>query len=249
MDAPRQLQPLRLLIERAQAGDDDAFGELFSRTQPRVELLIRLRLGERLRRRLDPEDVVQETFLVAYRSLSSFRAESYRGFAAWLARIADHVILRLHRYHHAHRRDASRERSLEDLTDPRDRPRSRWLDVLEDGAPSPSRLALRDERFERLARAIEELGEDRREVVILARIRELPMDEIARILERGRTACSMLLLRALRDLGRSIGATDSFGLPPRSLASELAPRWRGGESEQRETSAPGGRAGDPVGGG
>lgn len=70
------------LVERARRGDRDAFDLLVSRHLSRVWGLV----WRTLRHREDTEDVVQETFLTAYRSLPDFRGES--SFSTWLSRIA-----------------------------------------------------------------------------------------------------------------------------------------------------------------
>ena len=71
----------QLLVERVQAGDQQAFGLLVGKYQRKL-----LRLVSRLVR--DPaeaEDVAQETFIKAYRALPNFRGES--AFYTWLYRI------------------------------------------------------------------------------------------------------------------------------------------------------------------
>ena len=53
------------LADRVQAGDHHALAELFGRHRERLLKMVRLRLDRRLRGRLDPEDVLQESFLDA----------------------------------------------------------------------------------------------------------------------------------------------------------------------------------------
>ena len=71
-----------VLVERAQAGDVDAFAELASRLQERIYRLI---LGM-TRSPEDADDLTQDTFMIAFRSLKSFRRSS--GFYTWVYRIA-----------------------------------------------------------------------------------------------------------------------------------------------------------------
>ena len=82
---------------------------------------------------------------------------------------------------------------------------------------SQSRDARRNERFERLQRALDSLSDEHRRVVMLARIEKLPIAEVARRLERSPAATSQLLWRALKKLKESFGSTDSFHLPDRRL--------------------------------
>ncbi len=71
-----------ILVERAQAGEADAFAELAGRLHERVYRTI---LGM-TRSPEDADDLTQETFMAAFKSLQSFRRES--SFATWIHRIA-----------------------------------------------------------------------------------------------------------------------------------------------------------------
>ena len=84
------------LAARAAAGDTSAFEAIVQRYQARV-----YRLACRVTSDTEAPDVLQETFLQAYRHLSSFRGESQ--FGTWLYRIATNAAL-------MHRRAAARRR-------------------------------------------------------------------------------------------------------------------------------------------
>ena len=75
------------LVRRAQAGDREAFGVIVRRYQRRV-FAVGIRM---LRNRSDAEDLVQETFLRAYRALDRFEPD--RPLAPWLYRIATNRAL------------------------------------------------------------------------------------------------------------------------------------------------------------
>ena len=92
------------LAARAAAGDAHAFETLVTRYQARV-----YRLACRLTSDTDAPDVLQDTFLQAYRHLASFRAESK--FGTWLFRIATNASL-MHRRGLARRPGESLERFL-----------------------------------------------------------------------------------------------------------------------------------------
>ena len=82
--APESMPRLteRERVERARTGDEEAFGQLVRRHQPRIHRLA----AHMLRDRAEAEDVAQETFIRAYRALARFdgRSEPY----TWLYRIA-----------------------------------------------------------------------------------------------------------------------------------------------------------------
>jgi RNA polymerase sigma-70 factor (ECF subfamily) len=72
------------LVARTNAGDDNAFEELFNRHRRRVALIS----SRFFRRREQIEEIVQETFTKAYFALADFSNTQEASFAAWLARIA-----------------------------------------------------------------------------------------------------------------------------------------------------------------
>jgi DNA-directed RNA polymerase specialized sigma24 family protein len=55
-------------------------------------------------------------------------------------------------------------------------------------------------------------------VIVLARVEELKIREIAERMERSESAVKNLLLRALRELRQNFGDTESLRLPDRSLS-------------------------------
>lgn len=77
---------LQALVRRAQAGDRDAFGEIFMELHPRILRLARVRLHGAA-----ADDAAAETFLRAWSGLARYR-QTPAPFAAWLYGIARHVI-------------------------------------------------------------------------------------------------------------------------------------------------------------
>jgi RNA polymerase sigma-70 factor (ECF subfamily) len=190
------------LIEQARTGDREAQERLAVEYRDRVDNYVRLRVGDHLRKRVEIGDVVQQTFANAFKSLEQFRGKDGETFLRWLRGIAEHVILELARYHR-------REQVLymdHDEVSPSD--------------VSPSRSLRRDERFDRLKEALESLSPDHRDVVVMARLKGLRIDEIARRMNRSPNAVAHLLSRALVKLRKAFGETESFSLPPRRLENE-----------------------------
>jgi RNA polymerase sigma factor (sigma-70 family) len=186
------------LFAKAQGGDRAAFDALVAKYQTRLATLARLRLGSELRGHVEVEDVLQDALLRALRSLPEASFESEQTFFGWLACIVEHVIV-----------DLARSRAA--------RPETRLDGDFADSAVSPSRGLRREERFARLERALDDLGQDDREVIILARIQGLPLKEIALRMGRSHAAVAQLLTRALRKLRSSFGNTGSLHLPDRHL--------------------------------
>lgn len=88
-DSPYHAPEVRTWVEQAQVGDQAAFGRLMERFQRDV-------YGKAfsiVKNHLDADDVVQETFLRAYRALPGFRFES--SFRTWIITIATRQALNL----------------------------------------------------------------------------------------------------------------------------------------------------------
>lgn len=174
------------LVERAQAGDQQAFERLYRLQFPgiarQVAALVR-----------DPdrtEDTVAQTFLLAWRDLPTLRRVDR--FDSWLARIAhNQAMSELRR-----RRTAP----LEDAPEPED----------------PSDLDRPDAAFalrasaDAVHAALIELPDDQRQVLVLRFIRDLPHSETARLLGRSEQATRALQYRALRSMHQIMGGDGSL---------------------------------------
>ncbi|HVQ22590.1 MAG TPA: sigma-70 family RNA polymerase sigma factor, partial [Candidatus Saccharimonadia bacterium] len=146
----------RQLIDAVMSGDREAFRSLVDREQTPVFRTCYRVLG----RIADAEDVSQETFVIAYRSIGTYRGEGTLG--AWLGRIATRQALR--------RLGQRRETSSIDA--PGLRP-----DLV--GGQDPLGLAIAAERATRVRAAVAGLKEPYRETVALRFFAELSLVEIA----------------------------------------------------------------------
>jgi len=162
------------LIRRSAEGDRLAFGELVSLHQAAV-----FRFARSIARTdADAEDALQETFLSAWRSAGSFRGEAT--VRTWFLTIARNAVLRLHR-----RRVDEPER-MEPLQE---------LGVAA-GWGDPETLALQSESRQVIARALDELSVDDREIVVLRDLEGLSGEEVSNILGIGLAAMKTRLHRA-----------------------------------------------------
>jgi len=192
------------LVTRAKAGSREAFDVLVESFEVRLRSAVQARIGPHLRHSVDVDDVLQETFTRAFQSLSRFEWKGENSFYNWLQGISENLILGAA---DRHKRRKSFELQRQDC------PRR-------ESQATASRAMRREERFDRLQKALEALSPDHREVVLLARIEGLQIKEIALRMGRSTSAVKNLLLRALKELKRSFGDTESFHLPDRSLKRE-----------------------------
>jgi RNA polymerase sigma-70 factor (ECF subfamily) len=152
------------LIQLSLAGNREAFGELVLKHQDRLFGTLVHMLGSFH----DARDVAQDAFLLAYEKLGTFRQES--SFYSWLFRIAYNAAISRRR----------RERGMPVSLDER-----RGRTGLEPSDPSLSTDPagqLQSEESQRLVReALDSLGEEYRDAIIMKEIEGLRYEEIARL--------------------------------------------------------------------
>jgi RNA polymerase sigma-70 factor, ECF subfamily len=174
--------------------------------RPYLMVLARLHLDARLRSKIDPADLVQQTLLQATPAVVSLRGRGQPVVAAWLRRILARVLADTLRHFEADKRAVELERSLEaDL----DRSASGLAGWLAADDTSPSERAVRNEELFRLAAALEALPEAQREVVVLKHLRGRTLQEIAEETGRSVAAVAGLLRRGLEGLRHSMTPGES----------------------------------------
>jgi RNA polymerase sigma-70 factor (ECF subfamily) len=159
------------LAVRAAAGDVSSFGVLVSRYQRRV-----YRLASRLTSETDAADILQDTFLQAFKHLPSFRRESR--FGTWLYRIATNASL-MHRRSRARRPTESLEPFLPRFD----------ADGRHDATPDELRVACRtEELLDRATLAskardgLARLPDGYRDAFVLRDLEDMPTAEVAEVL-------------------------------------------------------------------
>lgn len=186
------------LIRRARGGTTDALGQLLDRYGNYLGLLARVQVGRRLQGKIDPADLVQETFLEAHRHFPGFRGQSEPEVAAWLRQIMAGVLSnQLRRYLGTQGRDLRLERELAGELDRSSQALDRGF---ADPGPTPSKLAVGRERAVLLADALGRLPDDYREAIVLRNLEELPFAEVATRMKRSEDAVQKLWVRALAKL-------------------------------------------------
>jgi RNA polymerase sigma-70 factor (ECF subfamily) len=175
-------------------------------------VLARVQLGGRLRSRLDPSDVVQQTLLEAHRKQDQFRGQSPAELAAWLRQMLAYAIADALRAHGRAKRDAARERALHAALDNSSARLEAWLAA---DQSSPSQRAVREEQLLHLAEALARLPEDQRRAVELKHLQGCSVAAIAQRLGRAETAVGGLLRRGMTRLRELLQANegDSHGHP------------------------------------
>jgi RNA polymerase sigma-70 factor, ECF subfamily len=191
------IEPSQLLDE-ARRGSAEARGRLLDSYRNYLRLVARLGMGQRLRAKLDPSDLVQEALLRAHRYFERFRGRTEAELAAWLRRILVRGLADLARHYHA-AGSARRlnECSLEDVIEKSSKV---LLRIGQSRGSSPSQLAQRRELAVLVADALAGLSADHREVVVLRNMEGHNWHEVARMMNRSSGAARLLWVRALKHL-------------------------------------------------
>jgi RNA polymerase sigma-70 factor (ECF subfamily) len=188
------------LLAGAARGVQADWGALLDRHRARLRRMLALRLDQRLQGRVDPSDVIQDTFLEATQRLPEYLRQPAMPFFLWLRFLAGQRLLIVHRRHFgAQQRDAAREVSLYRGAMPEASSAALAARLLGREC-RPSEIAVRAEMKLRLQEALNGMDPLDREVLALRHFEQLSNGEAARVLDIGESAASKRYIRALRRL-------------------------------------------------
>ena len=198
------------LRTRAEKGDAAALAEFFSVHRPRLWRMVDFWLDPRLRTRLDPDDILQESYLNAAQRLPHLAANRAMSFLVWIRAVVRQTFLDAYRRHFgARQRDARRDIQLGGGGAPLATSTTLALQLM-GSLTSPSQAAMRAELHGRLQEAIERMDALDREVLALRHFEELTNAETAEVLGIQPKAASMRYIRALGRLKEILAELPGF---------------------------------------
>ena len=169
-------QDERSLVDRAVAGDTNAFGELYARNLDAIYRYIYYRTGHQQ----DAEDLAEHVFIKAWEALPGYRDYGHP-FKSWLYRIAHNVVI------DHHRRQRTQDESIQ----------TAFAELHEQEPATALGEVIRSEDMAHLAQAIASLSSEQQQVIILRFVEGLSHAEIAHILGKNEGNCRMIQHRAL----------------------------------------------------
>ena len=179
-------------------------GELLESCRAYLLFVANRELDPRLRGKIAPSDVVQETFVDAEEKLTGFRGTSREELQAWLRRILlNNLTDARRRFCDAEKRSIEREQPL----DGDSRAQKPAVDVVAD-VPSPRASMIASEETVVMRDALARLPDDYRRVIQLRSLEQLSFTEVARQLDRSDNAVRKLWSRAIVRLQEELSTLD-----------------------------------------
>jgi RNA polymerase sigma-70 factor (ECF subfamily) len=195
------------LVVASKRGDNEALGRLLEQYRGYLLMLAHRYLSDRLRRRVDPADIVQLTYLEAKRDLPAFRGETPAEFAGWLrGMLKNNVATAVTRHITTQKRSMKREVSASPAAGKDSG--AGWIQQLPGSTTSPSGVAIREEAVVALLEALHQIPETQAEAIRLRYMEGLPLAEIVERMGKSDTAVAGLLKRGLQKLRTIMDAGD-----------------------------------------
>ena len=198
------------LLARWRDGDETAVHELIAAHVPAVYAMVRARLGDALRQKLDSGDVVQDAILEFLRHGPAVPPVDAEHLRALLARIVCNTICDRSKWFQAARRRMGSERGLTTTQGA----------ALPANAPDPAVEAMRADMAARLRLAMELLAEQDRKVVVMREWQALPFAQIADELGGNEESARGAYRRAVERLRARMAELRTGGLPAALAAAE-----------------------------
>lgn len=195
-------------VELALRGDEDSLQRLLIYYHGPLRAAVARRLPAILRRRFDPEDILQQAYVTAFKSIGSCAFDGAGGFYKWLEKIALSRLATCGRDVKRHKRDIGREETV-GTGRPGDSSRS-YHDLaarLCASSTTPSRRTMRREAVAAVISSLARLTKDQREAIRLRILKGMTAAEVAAQLEKSEAAVNMLTHRGLRVLRRHVDST------------------------------------------
>lgn len=205
------------LLRRAADGDEAAAAALFDVHRERLKQMVRLRLDRRLQGRLDPSDVLQETYLEMAGRVAAYARSPGLPVYLWLRSLVGQKLVDLARHHlGAKMRNAGQEISLYRGAMPQASSLSLAAQLL-GRMTSPTAAAVRAETRIRIQEALNGLDPIDREVLTLRHFEMLSNSEVAQVLNLSKAAASNRYIRALKRLKEALESLPNQGEGPLKL--------------------------------
>lgn len=182
------------LVTQAKAGDGQAFNKLMERYLQRILRIVRARLGSKLREKLESMDVVQNVMVRVVKSFNKFEVKDESAFLHWVSKLVQNEIRDLADYHHAKKRDLTKEidEKASEVS------QGKMTEQLpETTIYTPSVIVRLKQEVKELEKAMDQLTEKDREVLIMRQYEGMAFKDIGEELKIGAEAARKQYARAM----------------------------------------------------
>lgn len=197
------------LVARAKKGDQDAFEQLVKDNEKRIYNLVLRMVG-------NPEDALdlsQEAFLNAWKGLGNFKGDC--AFSTWVYRLASNACLDFLRSKKRRQEHMGQAFSLDDEDAP---------SLPDEEQLQPQQQLEKKERARQLYRALEQLSDQHRQIIVMRELSGLSYQEISEALQLDMGTVKSRLTRARLSLKKILLETGNFSPPPSSIPTEQTER-------------------------
>lgn len=206
MDQPIDDSTIQAWTEAASGGDTEALEALFAAMHDRFLGLARRKVGVDWQGKIDPDDILQETYIAAFNGIDRFEPEGADAFYRWVAAIIDHRFIDAVRRLRRLKRDVTRQQRMPSRISRHESLAAQFGDQ----AGRPSRIVNRNDAIGTLMGCIAQLPEDQRIAVQRIHLDEAPVAEVARELDRTEDAVRRLAGRGLEKLEKLMGRRSRY---------------------------------------
>ena len=193
-------------VELAANGDRDALQRLIVHYHVPLRTILAREIDCVVRRYVDPDDVLQETYIAAFKAVADCDFDGAGGFYKWLERIARNQLKNQQRALKQQKRDVGREVARQTAT-------TSYPDLIQRLASpqsTPSRHVAREEATAAVMSCLARLTDDQRIAVTMRFLEGRPVSEIAARLGRSEMAVHMLFHRGLKALRELMGSITRY---------------------------------------
>jgi len=183
---------IKRLVIQASEGDGEAVNALYRLYEARLRAAVKRKLGDKLRAKMEPVDLVQSVWKDCLSDMEGFKYKGDDSFFQWLLLRIIRKIQDKGRYFAAHKRDLDKERVFFADT------KSRGIPPPAASDPSPSQAAMADEDLNRLMQLLDQLPDPQRRALVLRLRDNLEFEAIGRVMGKSPGAVRKLYGRALK---------------------------------------------------
>ena len=196
-------------ILQAVAGNRDALTELVEDQHAALERFLLGQMSAELRSRIEPDDILQETYIAVFDSIATFQPTSEQGFVRWLQTIAINRLRDAVRALSAQKRGGELEQ-VPAVVVGETGSAINLLEMVQAELSAPSRHVSREEGLQELQIQLAALPEEYRQAITYKDLQGLSVEETADRMGRGVDEVRGLLYRGRKKLAEAMGSASKY---------------------------------------